>query len=112
AMAATLDGFAALSVRDSRSLQLVQGLSSELARRCCLVCDPTLALDLHEGCDPAALQARLAALLQPELPVLLLVMKPGPLSRHIATHVLERAFQILSSGNHASPPLRSSACRA
>lgn len=105
AMAATLDGFAALSVRDSRSLQLVQGLSSELARRCRLVCDPTLALDLHEGCDPAALQARLAALLQPELPVLLLVMKPGPLSRHIATHFMERGFQILSSGKHANLPV-------
>lgn len=89
-MARILGGFPGISVRDQKSLRLVQACSPDLAKTTILVPDPTLAFNLLEVFNGSASLVKLRTHgFDEEIKWALLVIKKGEVSR-MALHVLKQ----------------------
>ncbi|MDA9830235.1 polysaccharide pyruvyl transferase family protein [Akkermansiaceae bacterium] len=100
-MAGILDGFRSLSVRDHKTLALVNACSPELASRTELVPDPTIALNLLQKFDGSSGLEKLQSQgFQEDSNWALLVMKEGPASRAALEELKRRGYQVAASGSY------------
>lgn len=91
-----LSGFAALSVRDIRSLRFLEWLDKSLARRVVIVPDPTWAIDLLPLVDADALRVKLvAAGVDFSRPRCGFVAGPSESARECAMEMRRRGYQIV-----------------
>jgi len=99
-MAKILDGFAGISVRDTKSLELVRQCSRELARRTIVVPDPTVAFNLLDVFDgSSALEKLRHHGFDESKPWALLVMKQSAVS-HMAMRLLKsRGLRVAATGD-------------
>jgi hypothetical protein len=100
-MAKILDGFAGISVRDEKTLRLVETCSELLAGQTAVVPDPTVAFNLLEIFDGSSSleKLRLHGFTDGEKWALL-VMKEGRASR-LALHALkEKGFRVAATGGY------------
>ena len=91
-----LNGFAAISVRDVRTLRFIEWLDRPLARRTALVPDPTWAVDLLSLVDADALKARLVeAGVDFSRPRCGFIAEPSESARLCAAEMRRRGYQIV-----------------
>jgi hypothetical protein len=91
-----LSGFAAVSVRDTRTLRFLEWLDKSVARRTALVPDPTWATDLLPLVDAEELKARLvAAGVDFSRPRAGFVTGSCDSARSCADHLRRRGYQII-----------------
>lgn len=101
-MAAILDGFAGLSVRDEKTLRFVKSFSKELGRETVIVPDPTVAFNLLGVFDgSSSLDKLIAHGFDPDGKWALLVMKEGRVSR-IALRILkQKGYSVAATGSYS-----------